>query len=62
MANELARKVLLKVLEEVNSNKTAFSAPDKSYTKALEEIGLIEDGWDTTLTTFGRDMLNLLRP
>ena len=57
----MEEKVLYNVLKSVGTGKEYDCAPDKEYLKSLENIGLIEMGWDNSLTKFGDNMLNYLR-
>lgn len=58
----LQEKILKNVLEAINKGGTGSEqAPDDDYLKALECIGYITIGWDTTLTPLGSKQLNSLR-
>ena len=59
--NGIEAKVLYNVLNQIKRGESPNSAPDKKYVNALSEIGLIEMGWDTTLTKFGHEMISLLQ-
>lgn len=59
----MEEKVLFHVLNTINKNKSAGqSAPDPEYIRCLAAIGMVDDGWDTTLTSLGRTILEALRP
>ena len=58
----MEQKILYNVLAAINKGGRGIEqAPDAAYISALSEIGMIEVGWDTTLTDFGRKTLEWLR-
>ncbi|MCE7039214.1 hypothetical protein [Dyadobacter sp. CY312] len=58
----MEKKVLFNVLESIRKGGTGSeAAPDNGYLTALNEIGMINRGWDTELTTLGRETLEWLR-
>jgi len=54
-------KVLYNVLKNIGTGNENTIAPDKEYLKSLENIGLIEMGWDNKITELGKIILNKLR-
>ncbi len=61
MAFTLEEKVLFKVLDQISKNEHPFAAPDKEYLKSLENIGMIENGWDVRIKPLGIMVLNHFR-
>lgn len=57
----MEEKVLFNVLKQVSKGEALTAAPNDSYIKALETIGLIKNGWDRELTSFGHTTLQQLR-
>ena len=57
----MEKKILYNVLKEIWRESSSNSAPDKEYLKALETIGLIKIGWETTLTDFGYSIYQTLK-
>lgn len=54
--------ILYKVLKEISKGGSGNNAaPTTGYLNALQEIGLIDQSWDTKLTNFGHSMLDHLR-
>lgn len=61
MSSELELKVLFNVLKNVSRGGTGTeAAPDSSYIKALEEIGMIHSGYDSGLKPLGAYILSCL--
>lgn len=61
MSNELELKVLFNVLKNVSRGGSGVeAAPDSSYIKALEEIGIIQSGYDSGLKPLGTYILSCL--
>ena len=60
--SNIEEKVLFNVLKSIalNTGDEYKIAPDKEYLKALEVVGLIELGWDNSITNLGRLIYNHL--
>lgn len=55
---QLQKQVLFKVLQEISKGGAGgAAAPSKKYLDALEEIGYIDQSWDTKLTKWGWEIL-----
>jgi len=55
-------KVMYNVLKTIKQDKSAGnSVPDSGYVKALAEVGIVQDGWDTFLTPLGHSILSMLQ-
>lgn len=58
----MEKKVLYNVLLAISKGESGHTqAPDGTYLKALQEIGMISLGWDNQLTALGHDTLSWLR-
>lgn len=60
----LEEKVLYNVLNQISETPEILnvtSAPDEEYLNSLENIGMIEKGWEITITEFGLSMLEMLK-
>lgn len=54
-------EVMLKVLKEIKKGGTGdLASPNSSYLDSLKELGFIERGWETKLTSVGESQLNYL--
>lgn len=53
-------KVLYNVLRQIRKGESVTAAPDDNYIKSLENIGLIVNDWDRSLTKFGEEIFNYL--
>ena len=60
ISNNIPENVLYNCLKEVSQYKRIKSYTDSNYREALATIGLIEAGWDDTLTPLGQTILDLL--
>lgn len=58
---KIESKVLYNVLKNIGTGKEHNIAPDKEYLKSLENIGLIEIGWDNKITELGKIILETLK-
>lgn len=53
--------ILFEVLKNIAKNKICdVGLINRDYYKAIETIGLIDIGWHTQLTTFGKYILEIL--
>jgi hypothetical protein len=50
----LEEKVLYNVLKQIYWKERVTAAPDSDYVKALKTIGMVNDGWNYSLTEMGR--------
>ena len=53
-------KILYRVLCNINSEYLYKIAPSKEYVNSLHELGLVNLGWDNTLTELGKYIKNCL--
>jgi hypothetical protein len=57
----MEEKVMYNVLKTIARDKCAGnSAPHPTYVKSLADVGIVDDGWDTTLTSLGIFILGSL--
>lgn len=59
---EMEEKVMYNVLKTIKRDKSAGnSVPDPGYVKALVDVGIVTNDWDTFLTPLGNSILSMLQ-
>lgn len=48
------------VLKQINNNESVSTSPNKEYLKCLHTVGIINMGWEYSLTALGKSILKLL--